>query len=187
MEGARVGLVARRASEAVRAAWERVTSCPARPHTHERSRVPVVPECREPDERCDVWCVVCVCAETPVTRLVSESISVMAQTGHCCPLHAPARAPAVLDSRLKLLTFKTFAGTGWRRPLHGALLECRLQPLPPGTGSSPGWADPWEDLSLFPRTARRPSPTPPNSVHATQTLPQLRRSMSAVVVARSGV
>ena len=32
------------------------------------------------------------------------------------------------------------------------------------TGSSPGWADPWEDLSLFPRTARRPSPTPPNSV-----------------------
>ena len=31
------------------------------------------------------------------------------------------------------------------------------------------------------------APTLPNSVHATQTMPQLRRSMSAVVVARSGV
>jgi hypothetical protein len=55
------------------------------------------------------------------------------------------------------------------------------------TGSSPGWPDPSEDLSFCPRAARRPTPTLPNSVHATQTMPQLRRSMSAVVVARSGV
>jgi hypothetical protein len=33
----------------------------------------------------------------------------------------------------------------------------------------PGWPDPSEDLSFCPRAARRPTPTLPNSVHATQT------------------
>ena len=58
---------------------------------------------------------------------------------------------------------------------------------PRWTGSSPGWADPWEDLSLFPRTARRPSPTPPNSVHATRDRALRWSLMSATGETRSGV
>ena len=65
--------------------------------------------------------------------------------------------------------------------------ETRLVSSRSAGGSTRGWVDPWEDLSLFPRTARRPSPTLPKSVHATQTRPHRWSLLSAICASRSGV